>query len=230
MIEIIPTNTCPPDRAELERRSLQFARFAPRVQLDIADGAFVNARSWPYSEDGEEAIGALPGAPQLSYEVHLMVEHPRALGEELARAGASRIIGHVEAFADAAAARSALNAWKSAGASEAGLAILFDTPFSSLQPLVAFCDVVQIMSIGKLGYQGAPFEQGSFERIRQLHAAYPDLIIEADGGVSEKNIEELVRAGATRFGIGSAITKAPDMKTAYEKLKSLAENAQDAVE
>jgi len=226
MIEIIPTNTCPKDIAELARRSREFAPFAPLVQLDVADGKFVPALSWPYSEDGHiEQFDNLPETPALAYEVHLMVDQPQDIGERLTHAGAVRIIAHVETFADAQEAKTALEGWKKAGAVQAGVALLLETPLSLLLPVVSSCDVVQLMSIAKLGYQGAPFDSGIFERIRQVHAAYPQLVIEIDGGVSENNIEELVRAGASRFGVGSAITKAPDMKAAYENLKLLAENA-----
>ena len=229
MIEIIPTNTCPPDLAELSRRSKIIAAFSPWVQLDVGDGAFVSELSWPYRE-GQwpelEAMsgGSLPDSAAVRYEVHIMAEEPLRAGELFGRAGASRIIGHVESFADAKEVYGALGMWKSVGA-EAGLAILLDTPFPVFEPLVPFCNVIQLMSIATLGAQGARFEERVIPRIRELSAKFAGLTIEVDGGVSEKSIAQLVRAGARRFGVGSAIMKAPDPKAAYEKLKSLAENA-----
>lgn len=230
MIEIIPTNTCPPDLTELSRRSEEFAAFAPHVQLDVADGVFVPATSWPYGEGQLLELKALEGkdspfSDKLLYEVHIMAEEPRSIGEALARAGVTRILGHIEAFATTEEAHQALKAWKDAGAKESGLALLLDTPLPVAEPLLGMCDVVQVMSIARLGYQGAPFEPRVFDRIREIHANHPQLVIEVDGGVSEKNIAELARAGATRFGVGSAISKAADPKVAYEHLKALAENA-----
>ncbi len=227
MIEIIPTNTCPPDLAELSRRSDFFAKFSEWVQLDVSDGVFTPERSWPYAEAQWaelEALteGKLPSAPDLKYEVHLMVEEPREVGLHLAEAGIQRIIGHVEAFADEKEIQAALSAWRGAGAAEVGLAILLDTPLPVLLPMISACDVVQVMSIATLGRQGAPFDARAVARIQELHAQYPELVISVDGGVSEKNIAELVRAGARRFGVGSAITKAPDPRAAYEHLKSIA--------
>ena len=232
MIEIIPTNTCPPDLEELSRRSKMFAEFSKMVQLDVGDGVFIPETSWPL-KDGQwqelEAMGqgeGLPLADSLSYEVHLMVTDPAEIGILLARAKAKRIIAHLEAFPDSNQIPEIFNAWRGAGAAEVGLALLLDTPLSLLEPVVAVCDVVQVMSIAKLGYQGAAFEVRAFERIQELRSTYPTLVIEVDGGVSEKNIAELARAGATRFGVGSAITKADNPSMAYERLKSLAENAQ----
>jgi ribulose-phosphate 3-epimerase len=232
MIEIIPTNTCPPDLSELARRSKVFSGFSPWVQLDIADGAFVSQRSWPY-EEGQWAecesmaasSQALPYSNVLHYEVHMMAEEPSRLGELLSRMGASRIIAHVEAFADTEEIHNALHLWKKAGAQEVGLAILLTTPLPVLEPLVSLIDVVQVMSIATLGAQGAPFDERAIARIHDISIQHPGAVIEVDGGVSEKNIADLTRAGARRFGVGSAISKSPDPKAAYDTLKLLAENA-----
>jgi len=91
--------------------------------------------------------------------------------------------------------------------------------------MITACDVVQVMSIATLGKQGAPYDVRAIARIKELHTKYPELVISVDGGVSEKNIADLARAGARRFGVGSAITKAPDPKAAYLNLKAIAESA-----
>ncbi len=232
MIEIVPTNTCPPDFAELSRRSLIFAGFADQIQLDIDDGAFAPELSWPYlsgqwAELEEMAVGArrLPCADKLAYETHLMVEDPIRIGELLARVGCMRVIAHVEAFHGTQSTIEAFSTWRAAGAVEVGLAILIDTPLSVLEPHIGKCDVVQMMSIARLGAQGASFEPRVVPRIQELHAKYPDLTIAVDGGVSPANIAELVRAGATRFGVGSAIIKSPDPAATFIHMKKIAENA-----
>lgn len=232
MIEIIPTNTCPPNLAELSRRSEAFAKFAPWTQLDIDDGLFAPEISWPYqsgqwSELEEMAVGAkrLPYSETLKYEAHLMVEDPFHVGELLARVGVMRVLAHIETFENEKSGRDAFLAWKSAGAEETGLAILIDTPLSALDALIPLCDAVQIMSIAKLGYQGAPFDSRAILRIKELHARYPDLTIAVDGGVSGKNIAELARAGARRFGVGSAISRSDDPAFAYSRIKAAGESA-----
>lgn len=232
VIEIIPTNTCPPDLAELSRRSELFSSFAPFTQLDVGDGKFVPEASWPYRKGQEadvqkmlEGSLSLPLCDRLFYEIHLMVEEPLEIGKALARAGAKRIIGHIEGFADKREALYALESWKHIDTLEAGFALLLDTPIPVILPVMGECDVVQLMSIASLGYQGAKFEERVILRIEELHAQYPDLAIEVDGGVSEKNIAQLVRAGARRFGVGSAISKADNPRAAYENLKALAESA-----
>ena len=225
MIEIIPTNTCPPDLAELLRRSAGLATFSPAVQLDISDGQFSPVSSWPYGEGQWEEIPSLAEVTSgVLYEAHLMVKEPVELGEKLAGAGVSRILGHIESFDDPLDIISAFETWKAAGAKEVGLALLLDTPTAALEPNIRDCDVVQVMSIGTLGLQGAAFDARATDRIEELHSKYRELVIEVDGGVNETNIPDLVRAGATRLSIGSAISKSPDPAESYADLKKLAES------
>ena len=54
---------------------------------------------------------------------------------------------------------------------------------------------------------------------------FPDTLISVDGGVSSDNIADLVRAGARRFGVGSAISKASDPAAAHKALLALAQEA-----
>ncbi|MDO8481777.1 MAG: hypothetical protein Q7S75_01690 [bacterium] len=232
MIEIIPTNTCPPNFAELSSRSKSFAKFAQQVQLDLDDGVFAPEISWPYQngqwtelEDMAVRAQKLPYADILKYEVHLMVEDAFHIGELMARVGCARVIPHIETFENENSAKDAFLAWKTAGAKEVGLAILIDTPLSILDEVISLCDVVQIMSIAKLGYQGAQFDARAISKIQELHAKYPDLTIAVDGGVSESNIADLVRAGARRFGVGSAISRSADPAGAYSQIKARAESA-----
>lgn len=221
---IIPTNTCPPDFSELERRTTNFAQFAREVQLDIADGKFAPVVSWPYQQAQWEELEALvkdrkklPYADSILYEAHLMLAEPAEIGRLLARAGCKRVICHAEAIAIEDAPK-IFESWKEAGAEEVGLSLLIDTPIESIESVVEHCDVVQLMSIAKIGAQGQPFDERAISRAEELHASHPDLMVAVDGGITEAHIEELVRAGANRLCIGSAISKAPDPAAAFSTL------------
>jgi ribulose-phosphate 3-epimerase len=229
MIEIYPTNTCPSDFADLYQRSDAFSAFSKYIHLDIGDERFVPVRSWPYGDGQWDEIEkkaldreVLPFTETANYEAHLMVLDPKPVGELLARMGCMRLLGHAETFTGEASIPDTFAAWKKAGAAEVGLAVLLDTPLSQIEPLVSLCDAVLLMSIAKLGKQGAPFDERIFERVSELHEKHPELVIAVDGGVGPANIAQLVHAGATRFGVGSAITKAPDPGQAYAHLMELA--------
>jgi ribulose-phosphate 3-epimerase len=224
MIEIIPTHV-PRDAEDFAAGVERVREIAPAIHIDVDDGMFAQHLTWPYTASGtfgEVNLSALDG---LFAEAHLMVQEPKDIGAAFARAGSTRIIGHIEGFADADEVRGALQTWRRAGAQEVGLGLLLQTPFEVIEPLVSLCDVVHMMSIATIGVQGIPYDSSAPARIKEFHRRFPDTLISVDGGVSEKNLVALVRAGATRFGVGAAISKAPDPKVAYENLKSLAENA-----
>jgi ribulose-phosphate 3-epimerase len=105
--------------------------------------------------------------------------------------------------------------WKAAGAKEVGVSLLLDTPLSTIEEYADMLDVVQLMSIAKVGAQGQPFDESIFSRIEELHAMYPDMMVAVDGGVAESNVEALTRAGANRLCVGSAISKAESPAAAY---------------
>lgn len=223
MIEIIPT-CVPRDVSELEIGARNIRPFANAIHVDIDDGIFAPHLTWPYSESGVFGGVNLSLLKGLAIEVHLMVEESQKLGEAFARAGTSRIIGHIEGFADAEAARAALAAWKGAGAREVGLGVLFQTPLDRVAPLIDLCDVVHLMTIATIGVQGIPYEDSAPARVEDFHRRFPKTPISVDGGVNESNIAQLVRAGATRFGVGSAIVKAENPQAAYTRLVALAES------
>lgn len=208
--EVIPT-VVPSSLEEVVQARNAYAPFASALHIDAADGRFAPNTTWmPHS--GEK----LPEGT--FYEAHLMVENPLAVGVMFARAGAARIIGHVEAFANAESACETFDMWRGAGAKHVGLGILFATPLQELAPYISLCDCVTVMTIARIGVQGIPYEERAVERIKTLHERYPKLTISVDGGVSKRNVAELAHAGAARFSVGSAIAKSADPQKVYDDI------------
>ena len=129
-----------------------------------------------------------------------------------------------EAFTDATQAREALDSWQSGGA-QVGIALLMDTPLEAIAEVADSCDVIQAMGIDVIGAQGAVFDPRVIAKIGQLHMAYPKACIAVDGGVSHTNIADLVRFGARKFLVGTAIMKQPDPAHAYNTLMTQAKIA-----
>lgn len=210
--EIIPT-VVPNALDDVLRVRSEYAQFATQIHVDAADGVFAPNTTWIPNPDE-----MLPDSKKLFYEAHMMVSNPLSVGVSFARAGAKRIIAHVEAFAHAESTRETFAMWRSAGAVEVGLGILLTTPLEAIVPYANLCDCVCVMTIETVGTQGIPFSARGIERVKELHELFPSLCIQVDGGVSEKNIAELSRAGASRFAVGSAIQKSPDPQRAYNNL------------
>ena len=209
---VIPT-IVPESLEDIQHIHEEYAPFSSALHIDMADGQFTSNETW-MPQSGE----VLPHAAETIYEAHLMVKNQLAVGVALARAGARRIVGHVEAFPNAECAREAFKMWRGAGAREVGLGILFKTPLEDLEPYLSLCDCVIMMTIARVGTQGIPFEKDAITRVATLHKRHPNLLIGVDGGVSAKNIKELAQAGARRFSVGSAIAKSADPAAAYAGL------------
>lgn len=222
-IEIIPT-CVPQSDTDLSACIFSIKGFSSQMHVDIGDGIFAPVFTWPYVQPSKWKEFNLPDMEDIETEVHLMVAEPREIGAQFARAGAKRIIGHIEALAPNSVQRT-FDSWLENGAREVGLGILLATPLEQILPLAQECDVVHMMSIATIGTQGIPYDESAPARIAKLHALYPSILISVDGGVAESNIADLVRAGARRFGVGSAFAKSAEPAKVHERLKALAESA-----
>lgn len=215
MIEIIPT-VVPKSARDVRELAERFPECG-LMHVDATDGEFAFPTTWVPS-GGE----TLPDGPL--FEAHIMAREPRALGERFIRAGAWRIIGHAESLTGAAGVAT-LAGWRAMGAREVGVALKLDSPLSLIEHLAAHADVLHIMTIRKIGAQGQPFDTESLQRIEDAHARFPRLVIAADGGINETNIPDLVRAGASRLCIGSALSHAADPRAQLLALRDVAASA-----
>ncbi len=211
MREIIPTIVPEVFQDVLDARK-RYA-FASSIHIDAVDGTFAPGKTW-LPLGGERLLDA----KTTCYEAHLMIENPLSMGLAFVRTGVRRIIGHVEAFNHCEHAQETMDMWQKAGADDVGVAILMDTPLSELSPYVSLIDTVLVMTIAKIGKQGAPFDERAIARISEIRERFPKLTIAVDGGVSKANIESLTEAGATRFCVGSALTKSKDPERLFTEL------------
>ena len=217
-VVIVPT--CVPNSLDDIARAYTRYAWTDMLHLDIADGVFAPNTTWmPNTGD------MLSSGNSCTLGAHLMVAKPRGLGVSLALLGVRTLIGHVEVFGDADEARRVFGTWKAAGATSLVLGVLMDTPIETLESYLGLCDFVHLMTIATVGRQGIPYDQTSLGRVAEVHAKYPELIISVDGGISEENIAELRRAGASHFAVGSFLAKAKSPEEAYKRLKELADSA-----
>ncbi len=113
MIEIIPA-IMPKSYEDLAEKMGLFAGVVPLVQLDIMDGKFVPARTWPYypgEQHFTQIIAEDEGMPEwefVDFEADLMVENPEEVISNWVSAGARRIIVHVESMTDFETIRNAV--------------------------------------------------------------------------------------------------------------------------
>ena len=220
-IEIIPA-ILPKDFSELDEKIGLVKAIVKTVQIDVCDGQFVPSATWPYKrlDDSFEKIlreeEGLPGWENVSFEIDLMVNYPERIVDEWVTAGAHRIILHIEAQGNSAEAVEKLQ-----GRVEVGLAVGMETPFSALEPYAGKIQSIQLMGIDHPGFQGEAFNPKVIERVKEVHALYPELPISVDGGVSLENATALIAAGVTRLVVGSAIFRTDNAIEAVHKFKRL---------
>ena len=168
---------------------------ADRIQVDVMDGHFV-----PNLTFGPGIVQAVRSLTDLPIEAHLMVENPDLFIQSFARAGATLIMVQVEATTllyRTVERIKELNV-------KAGVAINPATSLETLREIVAYLDMVNVMTV-EPGFGGQTFISQSPDKIRRLRAMAPDLEIEVDGGIDAETAPLAVRAGATVLVAGNAV-------------------------
>lgn len=198
----------------------RYRSFLSALHVDIANGTLAPNTTWA-PQEGDR----FPDAGDISYQAHLMIKDPFATGIAFISAGADTIEAHAEGFASVEEGIHAFQAWKSAGAKKLGIVLTVQTPIEAAEPYFKIVDYVRLMTIPRIGTQGIPFYENSADRISSFHTRYPGTTIAIDGGISEKNIQELARAGASSFTAGSLIAKSENPEETYHRLIALAQSA-----
>lgn len=232
MTTIIPA-VLPKNFEDLKRHIGSICGYSNFVQIDICDGIFVENKSWPYTEKNDldfakiqnERLG-MPFWDEIEYEIDLMINEPENEIEKFILLGASKIVVHFESVKNLT---SLVNYFqknfpeeaKPLGSPELGLAIGVDTPVEAIIPYIPNINFVQCMGISNIGMQGQPFNSKALSQVSLLREMYRDLEISVDGGVNLDNAEKIIRAGANRLVVGSAIFESEDICEALESFKKI---------
>lgn len=215
MRHIIPA-VIPQSFDYLEDTLASIRPFTNEVQIDIVDGVFVPFTSWPHK--GGKIADLVTFTTDFDIEMDLMVKHPEEVLREYAETGVKSIVIHLESVSDFAI----IQKEKANHGFKLGLSILNDSPLSLLEGYLEDADYVQLMGIAQIGSQGQPFDERVLDRIRELRAKSPNLMISIDGSVNETTIPLLKEAGANRFVSGSAILKSSNPEETFLVFERLA--------
>lgn len=192
------------DFLHLEKDVQLVNRYADLFHLDIMDGIFV-----PNISYGFPVVEAISKIAEKPLDVHLMIINPENYIEKFAKVGTAMLSFHLNATDKPAEALQLIHE----NGMKAGLVINPDLPVESLFPYLHLCDYVLLMSVFA-GFGGQKFIEDTYDRIRTLKAEIErqglDIKIEVDGGVSPKNAQALIAAGAEILVAGSAVFKAED--------------------
>ncbi len=172
---------------------------AQRIQVDIMDGHFV-----PNITMGPMIVEAVRRCTTLPVEAHLMISNPEKYIEDFARAGADVIIVHQEVSPHL---HRIIQQIKAEG-KMAAIALTPSTPVFMLEDILSLLDMVLIMTVNP-GFGGQEFIPETLPKITRLRQVLEErglqCDIEVDGGIHERTVPQVVRAGANLLVAGSAV-------------------------
>ncbi|HEK4625678.1 ribulose-phosphate 3-epimerase [Clostridioides difficile] len=177
------------------------------LHIDVMDGHFV-----PNITLGALVVKSLKKENiNMVFDAHLMIENPDQYIEEFVKAGCDIITVHQEACVHL---HRTIQNIKSHGI-KAGVVLNPATPVDTIKHVLPDLDMVLLMSVNP-GFGGQSFIPCVLDKIKELKAIIDsqglNIDIEVDGGISPKNVAEVVQAGANVIVAGSAIFGSDDIQ------------------
>lgn len=184
--------------------------------IDIMDGVFV-----PNISFGMPVLQAISKHAKKTVDVHLMIVEPDRFIKDFAKLGANILTVHYEASTHL---HRTLQAIKAEGM-KAGVAINPHTSVDLLKDVIKDIDLVCVMSVNP-GFGGQSFINNTYSKVQRLKEIIisnnAETLIEIDGGVTDKNAAQLIKAGADVLVAGSYVFKAEDQIETIKGLKKIA--------
>ncbi len=183
--------------------------------IDIMDGVFV-----PNISFGMPVLKAISKHAKKTIDVHLMIVDPDRYITTFADLGADILTVHYEACTHL---HRTIQAIKATGM-KAGVALNPHTPISVLEDIINDLDLVCLMSVNP-GFGGQSFIENTYKKVSQLknliEYSESSCQIEIDGGVTSKNANDLIEAGANVLVAGSFVFKSDDPTNTIADLKNI---------
>ena len=185
------------------------------THLDVMDGNFV-----PQLTFGAKMVADLRPFSRSVFDVHLMAARPGKLIDDFAQAGADCITFHAEAVTHL---NRLLGIIRDHG-KKAGISIIPSTPVHYIEEVLAFTDIVLVMTVNP-GYSGQKLIPQCLEKVKKLVQIRQEkgysYLISVDGGVNTDNSSQVREAGADVLVTGEAFFKASDKKAFAAHLKGI---------
>ena len=208
--------------------SCDFARMASELQkieaagadwhhVDVMDGHFV-----PNITIGPPVVKAIKEASSIPLDVHLMITDPVKYAGPFAKAGAEVLTFHAEVCANDAAARAVVQAFRSEGVPQVGIAVNPATPIERVENLLDDVDLVLVMSVVP-GFGGQSFMEEVLDKVVWLRESGYTGHIEMDGGLNRETLPRCAAAGCNALVAGSAVYGSKDWQQTITDFRQMAE-------
>jgi ribulose-phosphate 3-epimerase len=182
------------------------------VQVDVMDGHFV-----PNLSFGAPVLRSIK--TKLPLDIHLMVSNPADRLQEFLDLRVSNITFHAEAVKNSNSRLALIKAIKEGGAT-AGIALKPGTPIADINDCIDEVDLVLVMSV-EPGFGGQQFLPVALDKIQELRAAHPDLMIQVDGGINDETARLCLQAGANNLVAGKFVFSSKERAKTISSLRAL---------
>jgi len=200
---ICPTITASSE--QYESYIIDYCKFAKRIHIDLSDGIFSPNKTlalseiyWPYN---------------VLADLHLMYQDPVQYIDEIISLKPNLVIVHAEVDMNIQSFAKAMKE----NDIKVGLALLAETPVTTIAPVIEFIDHVLVFS-GKLGFYGGVANLELTGKVKQLKELKPELEIAWDGGINPDTQKSIIEAGVDVLDVGGYIAGSENSREAYDKL------------
>lgn len=181
------------------------------IHVDVMDAHFVP--NLAYSADTVRRLRDITAIP---LDVHLMMDHPETMIDTFLDAGASCLTIHAEIKSGIPPL---LDRIRERG-SMAGIALKPETPIEMITGYIPRTDLVLMMTV-EPGFGGQKMDTRVISKIRDLRESGYAGEIEADGGIREDNLAELIMNGLSVAVMGTALFRQKDMSSCIKRLHAI---------
>lgn len=211
-METIPVINCKDYSCVKERINIFSDINSDWIKFDISDGKFNPIVSWNDPERLSKDYKSF--LDSVSVEVHCMIQKPKEDIVAWLKAGADRIIVHVESDFDIEEILSLCDKYDA----EVMIAKNSNTSLDEFDKFFDKVNYFQFLTV-EPGYSGQEMKDSILEEIKALRQLNPDVKIEVDGGINKETAKKVKEAGADIIVSSSYIFKSDNPKESFKELK-----------
>jgi ribulose-phosphate 3-epimerase len=185
------------------------------LHFDVMDGKFVANKTYDH-----QMLNTIQAYSDQVFDCHLMIEEPEKYVDNYIDNQADFITFHYEATDDPLALIKHIKDFNV----KAGISIKPDTDVSVLDDLLAYLDLILIMSVepGKGGQKFLPSAVDKINYLNEKRKAFDyDYLIEVDGGINEETAKYVKDAGCDVIVVGSYIFNRQDRNQIIRDLENV---------
>ena len=187
--------------------------------IDVMDGKFVEKNNLELMKEYALTISHISN---IGLDVHLMVENVEEIMDEYIPLEPKIITFHYEAVQEKTRMMEIMQDIKS-NSINVGIAINPETPIDAIYEFLPYIHQVLIMTVvpGKGGQKLMPETVDKIKELKKyiLDNNLENIDIEADGGINDKTVQSVKKAGCDIVVSGSYITNSENYSYSVKKLK-----------